>query len=109
MNARYYDPHAITNKGGFMTKDFTDMLGRTYVDKITNFRGVCVAVCTYITRCSQVLLVPPASKEGAYVDGQWIDVTRVEDMNETAITLFSDTAPAEQTKTPGFDKPGLKI
>ena len=76
-------------------------LGKTYKDKITGFQGVATGEAKYISGCDQVLLIPPA-KEGAYVDGQWFDVQRCEEVDRDPVVL-------DNAKSPGCDKPAPKI
>ena len=72
-------------------------LGRTYKDKITGFKGVATGYVVYISGCNQALLVPPVSKSGAKVKGEWIDEQRLKATKAKLITL-------DNTKSLGFDQ-----
>ena len=74
------------------------ILGRTYEDIITKFKGVAVGRTEYISGCTQVLLQPPAKKDGKRPDGEWFDEQRLRDCGKSTITLDNRT-------TPGCDKP----
>jgi hypothetical protein len=74
-------------------------LGKTYQDKITNFRGVATGYVQYISGCNQALLIPPVGADGAFKDSQWFDVQRLEEVkNAPRITL-------DNGSTPGCDSP----
>lgn len=51
--------------------------GSTVRDIITGFEGVVSGYSTAITGCDQYCVNPPV-KDGAYVDGRWIDEQRLE-------------------------------
>lgn len=61
-------------------------LGIEVRDKITGFTGILTGHCQYITGCDQ-FLVQPKAKDGAHVEGRWIDDIRLEVMNTTPVTL----------------------
>lgn len=46
-------------------------------DSITGFSGRVIAVAKYITGCNQVLLAPPLSPNGEYVESRWMDFERL--------------------------------
>lgn len=52
-------------------------LGKKARDKVTGFTGVITGRAEYLYGCTQYCIVPPASKDGGYVDGQWFDEGRV--------------------------------
>ena len=52
-------------------------LGKKVRDKVTGFEGIITAVVSYITGCDQYF-VQPQVKDGAYVEGRYMDVHRVE-------------------------------
>jgi hypothetical protein len=68
--------------------------GITVKDKITGFKGITTGKASYITGCDKILVQPPVSSDGAYVEGQWIDAGRLEhvtdgvtiEMGEVAVT-----------------------
>lgn len=74
-----------------------DVLGWTYIDRVTGFRGVAGGYCEYLSGCNQMLLVPPVGPDGAHRDSQWFDVQRLERLDPERIVL-------NNTATPGFDK-----
>lgn len=56
-------------------------LGVKAKDKITGFEGIVTGVASYLTGCNQWLLQPPA-KDGAYVEGRWLDEGKIEAIGE---------------------------
>ena len=72
-------------------------LGNRYKDKITGFKGVATGYVKYISGCNQVLLAPPAGKDGGLIESQWIDEQRLDIMVGDAITPKNDVSP-------GFDR-----
>jgi len=76
-------------------------LGMKVKDKITGFSGVVTGICLYLSGCNQVLVVPPVRKDGSFVDGQWLDLQRLEVTDKKKITL-------DNGKTPGFDVAPLR-
>ena len=72
-------------------------LGRKYRDKITGFTGTATGRAAYISGCSQVLLAPPVTSDGAARDANWFDEQRLEVVGEDLVTL-------ENSVTPGCDK-----
>lgn len=71
-------------------------LGKTYIDKITGFKGVAVGVVYYISGCNQVLISPKVDKDGKIKDSNWFDVQRMKEEKVKRISLDNE-------KTPGFD------
>ncbi|MFA5154011.1 MAG: hypothetical protein WC554_15785 [Clostridia bacterium] len=70
-------------------------LGKTYIDKITGFKGVATGYCIYISGCNQVSLTGKCKDNNSM--HMWVDVQRVEeDKKSKKIAL-------ENGKTPGFD------
>jgi hypothetical protein len=76
-------------------------LGGTYRDRITGFQGVATGYVSYITGCSQALLAPPVSQDGAVRESNWFDEQRLEQVGEELILL-------DNGDTPGFDKAAPK-
>ena len=75
-------------------------LGDWIEDKITGFQGAVIGIVEYLTGCKQ-LLVQPKVKDGAWVESHWLDVDRVEvleDADRVSLTVV----------TAGFDKPAPK-
>lgn len=78
------------------------ILGLTFRDKITGFRGVATGQVEYLTGCNQVLLAPPIGSDGKPQDAHWFDVQRLaRDYEVERIVL--DNGP-----TPGCDVPAPK-
>lgn len=74
------------------------VMGKTYKDRITGFKGVCTGYCQYITGCSQALLSPACREDGTVVDSRWFDEQRLEDCGVKAIEI-------DNGSTPGCDMP----
>jgi len=77
-------------------------LGRRYVDKITNFRGVATGHVDYLSGCSQTLLAPHVSGEGSLIESAWFDDQRLE------LEKGSSKISLNNSETPGFDKAAPK-
>lgn len=75
----------------------TIVLGNTYQDKITRFKGVATGHVTYLSGCNQVLLVPQVNDKGELVASEWFDEQRCEYQEAPAVVL-------NNALTPGFDK-----
>ncbi len=58
------------------------MMGKRVRDKVTGLEGVVTGKATYITGCDQVCVQPKVDKDGKYTEGRWIDITRVEVVDE---------------------------
>ena len=77
------------------------ILGGTYKDKITGFRGVATGYVEYLTGCSQVLLIPPVNDKGEVCDGNWFDVQRLErDEAVAAVVLDNGSTPGCDMQAP---------
>ena len=64
--------------------------GKVYRDRITGFEGKCIGVCSYISGCDQVLIVPVVDKDGKLVEGAWFDDERLIDVEaEVAVERSS--------------------
>lgn len=61
-------------------------LGLTVYDRITGFTGVITAHVTFITGCDQYCVQPPV-KDGAYVEGRYIDVHRVYEIKADRVEI----------------------
>lgn len=73
-------------------------LGKTYQDKISNFRGVATGHARYISGCSQVLLAPTVAADGSYKQGEWFDEQRCEEVKNVPTINLDNGA------TPGCDR-----
>lgn len=69
-------------------------------DTLSGFKGKVAGVSAYINGCLQVLVVPPASEEGAYREGQWIDEQRLVD-TKTGEALFAGSGPSAKATAGG--------
>jgi hypothetical protein len=70
-------------------------LGKTYIDKVTGFKGIATGYCIYISGCNQVSLTGKCNKDNTS-SHMWVDVQRVvEDKKAKKIVL-------ENGVTPGF-------
>ncbi len=76
----------------------TSILGHSAKDRITGFVGVATGLSTYISGCTQVLLVPPMGADGKLPDSHWFDLQRVEITEGRKVAL-------DNGATPGCDKP----
>lgn len=76
----------------------TFKLGQKAKDKITNFEGVIVGRCEYLSGCHQILLVPTVDEKGGHREGHWFDEQRLERVGDSQIVL-------DNGNTPGCDKP----
>lgn len=68
-------------------------LGRTYKDKVTGFVGVATGHVHYISGCSQVLLCPAVSADGAMRESKWLDEQRVMAQGGDVIVLDNGATP----------------
>lgn len=81
-----------------MSNHSPPVLGATYTDRITGFKGVAVGYVQYITGCNQTLIQPKAV-DGAMKDSHWIDEQRLDvDPNHPVVVIPNSNA------NPGFDK-----
>ena len=62
------------------------ILGKSYRDKITGFKGVATGYVEYISGCNQVLLTAKATDDGK-VNTLWLDVQRMEGIKGERIVL----------------------
>jgi hypothetical protein len=76
----------------------SDVLGVTFIDKVTKFRGVATGYASYLTGCAQALLIAEA-KDGKSGAAQWIDVQRL-DRDDSVPRIVIDNGA-----TPGCDAP----
>lgn len=73
------------------------VLGVTYRDKVTGFKGVCTGQVRYLSGCNQALITPHCRDDGSYVEAQWFDEQRLDEV-EGVDRIFLDNG-----NTPGFD------
>ena len=92
-----------------MSNAHIDLLGKTAKDLITGFTGVVSSVSFDLYGCIQVALTPPVDKDGKLADGRWLDVNRLEILDEKRcmpVPKFSAT-PAKHDHGPA-EKPSGK-
>lgn len=65
------------------------IMGKLAKDKITGFKGSITAHSIYISGCDQIFLQPPM-KKGAFEDGKWFDLNRLEILKGKKIPLMND-------------------
>ncbi|KAB2666052.1 hypothetical protein DEA98_10200 [Brucella pseudogrignonensis] len=75
------------------------ILGNTYADKITGFKGVATGHCEYITGCAQTLLQPVSEDTTKKPEGCWFDDQRLDHVTEAAQIVIDNGS------TPGCDIP----
>ncbi len=61
---------------------FIDLLGKNGRDRVTGFVGRICSVSFDLFGCVQVAVHPPLDKDGKMPDGRWMDVHRVEIIDE---------------------------
>ena len=62
-------------------------IGQKVRDRVTDFTGIIVAHCTYISGCDQFQIQPEVSDNGFWIDPLWLDGARLEVVNSEPITL----------------------
>lgn len=65
----------------------TRQLGDRMKDMITGFEGVATGYVRYLTGCHQFLLAPRVKDDGALVDSQWFDESRLKVTRGNAVTI----------------------
>lgn len=68
-------------------------LGDKVEDTLTGFEGIVVGLAQYISGCNQALVKPRTLKEGAMVEGEWIDEQRLLVTRVGAFTLDNGATP----------------
>ena len=53
-------------------------LGLKVRDVVTGFEGLAIGFTQYMTGCKQLLVQPPVTPEGVWVESAWIDHNRLE-------------------------------
>lgn len=76
-------------------------LGNTLRDTVTGFTGTATARIQYINGCIQYCIIPKVDKDGKYVDGIYIDVQRLEKVDDgVADSVQSKPAGGPDTRGP---------
>lgn len=88
------NPEPPTTNGGWAEN------GDRARDIITGLTGIVVGKATYLTGCTQVLIKPETLKDGAILDGTWIDIQRVKVIVPGAIQLDNDETPGGPQESP---------
>src|ERR671931_849566 len=71
-------PHSEDTVFTRTNSPFTFELGAKVKDSITGFAGTITGRCEYITGCAQYIVQPALNKDGAFVEGRWLDEDRLE-------------------------------
>lgn len=79
----------------------TIQLGKTYTDTITNFTGVTIGHCEYLTGCNQSLLQPRGTDPGKRPESEWFDDQRLV-LADLPVVVLDNSA------TPGCDRQAQK-
>ena len=78
-------------------------LGQKAKDIISGFSGIVLGRATYLTGCSQILLVPTRlNKDGTRPDSQWFDEPRLQAVGREVIELDLQVSGRY---SPGADEP----
>lgn len=62
-------------------------LGDTARDRVSGFKGVCVAITQWISGCARVTLQPPTGKDGKIPDAQTFDEPMLELVKAQAVAM----------------------
>ena len=73
------------------------VLGQQVRDIVTGLTGTATGICSYISGCQQVLVVPKYREDGTKVESEWFDVQRLELIGNELIVL-------DNVLTPGPDR-----
>ena len=73
------------------------ILGQKVQDVVTGHTGIATGMCSYISGCVQVLVVPKYKEDGTKVDSEWFDVQRLQLVSNELVVL-------DNVLTPGPDK-----
>lgn len=71
------------------------VLGRTYRDLITGFKGVAIAHVRYLTGCDQVCLHPGLKPDGSVADALYVDYLRLMEVPEVPDVCLPTIAGAK--------------
>ena len=80
--------------------DFQFDSGEHVRDVVTGFAGIVTGRVDYITGCNQYLVQAKATKDGAVLDGRWLDEQRLVRANGKRVVL-----PDGHDVRPGADMP----
>lgn len=72
-----------------MIKKHLEMLGKPAMDLVTEQEGVVTCISFDLYGCVQAVLTPPA-KDGKVLEGNWMDITRIEITEEVAVMALPD-------------------
>lgn len=78
----------------------SNILGSTVKDRITGFSGVVTGRVEYLTGCTQCLVAPVVSKDGAHRDSQWFDEQRLAVVKRPKIQFDNRTTPGADRSAP---------
>ena len=88
---------------GIFPKKPEKTLGESYSDRITGFKGVATGYCQYLSGCNQALLTPACAATGAYIEGQWFDIQRLENLPDSIkVTLDNSSTPGSDQAAPKY-------
>jgi hypothetical protein len=63
----------------------TWLLGLKVKDKVTGFTGIVTSICIDLYGCVQALVHPGLDKDGAVRDQSWLDIDRLEIIDENPV------------------------
>ena len=81
-----------------MATEFKFNLGIEVMEKITQFHGVIVARCQWLTNCNAYAVQSREIIDGKPVDRQWFDEPMLEAVKDAVVTKLDD---ASEIKRPG--------
>lgn len=86
-----------------------DLLGKKVRDRVSGFTGVVSSVSFDLYGCIQAAISPPIDKDGKLPDGRWLDINRIEIVDEKRVMPLPSYAasPAKHDHGPA-EKPVLK-
>jgi len=62
-------------------------MGAKVKDTLSGFTGVVIARSEHMTGCNQVFVLPESDKANEMKDGNWIDIERIELIEDRAVEL----------------------
>jgi hypothetical protein len=74
-----------------------DLLGKTVRDRVTGYQGAVISISFDLFGCVQAIVKPPMNKDGKVEDGQWLDVNRLEVVDEKRKMPVPSFAPKKAT------------
>jgi len=75
------------------------VLGKQYMDTITEFEGVATAYVKYITGSDQVCLTPTIDSNGLIRDAKYFDVDRLTLVPDSKVDLVNMHKPIDSTRS----------